>query len=75
MNMEEKCFRIEISGTEKHTWQGVLRTAGQSCPFQSELELLLLLGGFLEETPAGDTQAERGGGGRDRRGSERRGGH
>ena len=39
----ENRFEIEITGTEHHTWQGILHTQEGAAPFRSELELLLAL--------------------------------
>ena len=34
---------LEITGTERGEWQGVLRTGGEEKPFRSVLELLCMI--------------------------------
>lgn len=42
LRMMDETFELVISSLEHHTWQGTLRTGGETLPFQSELELLAL---------------------------------
>ena len=36
-------FEVSIEEYNNHTWQGTVRMNGQTIPFQSDLDLLLLI--------------------------------
>lgn len=55
----EHAFELIITGTEHHTWQGILRDGGEEFPFRSELELLLTLNRLFPQTLGTPTE-ERG---------------
>lgn len=54
----EQTFSIQITGRERHTWQGHLCCEGETIPFRSEMELLLALNRLLPVTQAATEDAE-----------------
>ena len=42
-------FEVSIEEYNNHTWQGTVRMNGQTIPFQSDLDLLLLINRLVNE--------------------------
>lgn len=45
-----KKFQISITGREHNTWQGDIIESERTIPFSSELELIFLIEGLLEQS-------------------------
>lgn len=45
-----KEIHVSITGREHNTWQGDIKERKRTIPFSSELELILLIEGLLEQS-------------------------